>query len=104
MGAVLLINWEVLNEIPQVQNPLFFHSACTCRLLSELLPVPRNNMFQAAIADKAEKKIKVVQKTPHGLGYMYSRATRIQAGTHSGILCKSGNGRHVYTYPWPRPL
>ena len=26
----------------------------------------------------------------------------MQAGTHSAILCISGNGRHVYTYAWPR--
>ena len=27
---------------------------------------------------------------------LHSRATQIQAGTHSAILCKLGNGRHVY--------
>ena len=59
--------------------------------------------FQAAVADTLSGK-KIVQKTPHSLGYMHSTATQIQAGTHGAILCKSGNGRHVYMCSWPRLL
>ena len=62
-------------------------------VLKNDLDIQQFFFFQAAVADTLSRKKKIVKKTP-----------QIQAGTHSTILCKPGNGRHVYICSWPHLL
>ena len=52
------------------------------------------------MADTLSRKKKIVRKTPHSVA---TYIVGMQAGTHSAIMCKTGNGRHAYTCAWPRP-